>query len=277
MLRPSFMPTVSLMGASERFDVVVVGAGAMGSATAWHLARDGRSVALLEQFEPGHVRGSSHGEVRIFRVAYRDARYTDLALRALPMWQLLGDESGDVLLEQDGQLDHGYTEAIDEIERNLAAAGRPYERLGAAEAHARWPGMHFDESVIFSPEGGRAYASRTVSALVAQARRHGALVRHGVRVERVSVQRDDRACVHTADGSYEASAVVVAAGAWAAKLLGETVRLPPLTVTCEQPAHFAPRARTDIKPWPAFLHHVAPAEGERGHTLPLGFGAYGLF
>ena len=50
--------------------VVVVGAGAMGSAAAWRLALRGYRVTLLEQFEPGHVRGASHGSSRIFRHAY---------------------------------------------------------------------------------------------------------------------------------------------------------------------------------------------------------------
>jgi sarcosine oxidase len=44
-----------------RVDVAVVGAGLMGSATAWELTRRGVSVVLVEQFEPGHAHGSSHG------------------------------------------------------------------------------------------------------------------------------------------------------------------------------------------------------------------------
>ncbi len=49
-------------------DVAIVGAGAMGSATAWALAKAGRDVVVLEQFELGHARGGSHGATRIFRV-----------------------------------------------------------------------------------------------------------------------------------------------------------------------------------------------------------------
>ncbi|MCX6525490.1 MAG: FAD-dependent oxidoreductase, partial [Actinobacteria bacterium] len=46
---------------AEQFEVAVIGAGAMGSAAAWQLARRGHSVVLLEQFGPGHQQGSSHG------------------------------------------------------------------------------------------------------------------------------------------------------------------------------------------------------------------------
>ena len=51
-------------------DVVVIGLGGMGSAAAWHLARRGLSVVAVEQFDPAHERGSSHGLSRIIRLAY---------------------------------------------------------------------------------------------------------------------------------------------------------------------------------------------------------------
>ena len=52
------------------FDVIVVGVGGMGSATAYQLAKRGRRVLALDQFAPGHDRGSSHGETQIIRQAY---------------------------------------------------------------------------------------------------------------------------------------------------------------------------------------------------------------
>src|SRR6478609_5598766 len=52
---------------------VVLGAGAMGSAAAYHLARRGEPLLLIEQFPLGHDRGSSHGAARITRHSYADA------------------------------------------------------------------------------------------------------------------------------------------------------------------------------------------------------------
>ena len=88
-------------------EVVVIGAGAMGSATAWWLARRGHDVVLLEQFERGHARGSSHGATRIFRFAYPDPTYVRMAQAALPLWRELEAESGRTLLEITGAVDHG--------------------------------------------------------------------------------------------------------------------------------------------------------------------------
>ncbi|HEY5012816.1 MAG TPA: FAD-dependent oxidoreductase, partial [Acidimicrobiia bacterium] len=58
----------------------------MGSAAAWRIASRGRSVLVLEQFDRGHARGSSHGGSRIFRYAYPDAEYVAFARRARPLW-----------------------------------------------------------------------------------------------------------------------------------------------------------------------------------------------
>src|SRR5215217_3093020 len=80
------------------YDVIVVGGGVMGCATAYHLAKRGRRVLLLEQFAIGHDRGSSHGHSRIFRLAYDAPDYVRLAQAAFPLWRALERESGADLL-----------------------------------------------------------------------------------------------------------------------------------------------------------------------------------
>ncbi len=75
-------------------NVAVVGAGVMGSATAWALAERGADVTLYEQFEPGHTRGSSHGRTRIFRLAYPEAYWVALAEEALGGWRELEQQTG---------------------------------------------------------------------------------------------------------------------------------------------------------------------------------------
>ena len=54
---------------------VIIGAGAMGAAAAYQLARRGEPLLLIEQFALGHDRGSSHGAARITRHSYADSRY----------------------------------------------------------------------------------------------------------------------------------------------------------------------------------------------------------
>ena len=78
-------------------DFVIVGAGAAGAATAWHLVSRGHSVVILERYARGHARGSSHGSTRIFRVSYREEIYSRLAGAAIPLWRQLERESGETL------------------------------------------------------------------------------------------------------------------------------------------------------------------------------------
>ncbi len=253
---------------TERVDVVVVGAGGMGAATAWRLAARGRSVVLLEQFEHLHHQGSSHGQTRIFRVAYRDPLYTRLAGRAIPLWRELESESGTPLLEQTGQLDHGSPVAIEEIRRSLTDAGWAAVRLTPEQAHDRWPGMTFDQDVVYSPDGGRVFAARTVHAAVQTAVRHGAVFHDRTPVERIAPSGDG-AVVHAGGRMWQADAVVLTAGAWLPELADGVVPLPSLTITQQQPVHFAIR---DGFSFPSFVHHFADDPSAHSH----GFGAYGL-
>src|SRR5437868_6077464 len=89
-------------------DVIVLGAGGMGSAAAFELARRGRRVLVLEQFTPGHDRGSSHGQTRIIRQAYHEhPSYVPLARRAYERWYELEQLRGVHLLTSCGCLSLG--------------------------------------------------------------------------------------------------------------------------------------------------------------------------
>jgi sarcosine oxidase len=232
-------------------DVVVIGAGAMGSATAWWLARRGIDVVLLEQFEPGHTRGSSHGASRIFRLAYADPRYVRMAQAALPLWRELEDDAGEALLDTTGSIDHGNPDDVNDIAAALDACGATYERLTDVQAHERWPAFRFMGDVLFHPDGGRCRADATVAALQRRAATHGADVRFH---QRASLRiGDDHVEVRTNDVTLTAPVAVVTAGAWVSDVLGGGE--PNVVVTQEQVQHFAPRVEQD---WPSFIHHRRP-------------------
>ena len=76
---------------------VVLGAGAMGSAAAYHLAKRGESVLLIEQFKLGHERGSSHGLARITRHSYANPDYAKLMPEAFRAWRTLEADAGQKL------------------------------------------------------------------------------------------------------------------------------------------------------------------------------------
>jgi sarcosine oxidase len=237
---------------AEPADVVVIGAGLAGSAAAWALARRGRSVVLLEAFQPGHRRGSSHGSARIFRRAYPDPLYVRLTGQAQVLWRQLADEAGEELVTTTGAVDYGPGREQEKIYEILTGFGVPAELMTAGAAAERWPGMSFGpDPVMFHPAGGVVDPERAMAAMRASAAARGAQISYGTPALRVEAVGDG-ATVHTADRSWRAPTVVVAAGAWLEPLLGGHVPLPPLVVTQEEVFYFAPRAPG---PWPAFIRH----------------------
>src|SRR5271169_6512725 len=92
---------------TEQADAVIVGAGLAGSAAARVVAGRGRSVVLVEAFQPGHRRGSSHGSARIFRRAYPDPLYVELTGQAQVLWRQLAAEAGEELVTATGSVDYG--------------------------------------------------------------------------------------------------------------------------------------------------------------------------
>lgn len=241
---------------NTRVDVVVIGGGVVGSAAAWRIATRGRTVALLEQFEPGHRRGASHGSSRIYRQAYDGEFYTSLAASALPLWRHLEEITESELLTLTGAVDHGLRATVLPRARVLDSLGIDFELLEPFEAEKRWPGIRFDTVVVHHPGAGRLHADRSVAALQHAAALAGADVRFGVAVRELRRVADGIEVV-TDSAVVRAGHVVVAAGAWSRRLLTEggispVPELPRLRTTQEQPAHFVPLGDG---PWPSFVHH----------------------
>jgi sarcosine oxidase len=243
-----------------RADVIIVGGGLAGSAAAWRLSERGRHVVLLEAFEPGHKRGSSHGSARIFRRAYPDPLYIRLTGLARDLWQELAAQAGEEFITLTGAVDAVGREP-ERMYRLLTEQGVPAELLTPSEAAARWPGIAFgpgDGPVLHHPEGGVLDPDRAMAAMRTLAADHGADIRH--RTPALSVTGNT---VRTEDEEFTAPVVVVAAGAWLAPLLGGQAWLPPLEVTQTQYFVFE---QTTPRDWPVFLHHSDPVM----YALPAG-------
>src|SRR5687768_15093816 len=119
------------MAAERAVDVIVVGGGAMGSAAAWRLARDGHRVRLLEQFAFGHENGSSHGPSCMIRLAYATPEYVHLGQEAFHLWDELQRESGESLLLRTHGMNVGvpHADAMEGVAHTLDTLGVPHEQL----------------------------------------------------------------------------------------------------------------------------------------------------
>ncbi|MDD7963426.1 FAD-dependent oxidoreductase [Microbacterium thalli] len=250
--------------------IVIVGGGIMGLATAWSLTRRGEQPIVLERFERGHTHGASHGATRNFNNAYADDHYLDLLQRAREGWDLLGEVDGEPLLRRHGLVTHGAGSdlggggdddpstadgGLATIARRLGARGIPAQLLSGTDAAARWPGMRFEDEVLYSPDAGVARASAAVLELERRILAAGGEVRWSSPVRVIDDLGERGARVTLASGNrLEADVVVATLGAWTEALL-PGIRLPRLIVTEETPAHFAPTTG----PWPSFNHRLDPA------------------
>lgn len=238
----------------ESVDVVVVGGGVMGLATAWQLTRRGRRPVVFERFGRGHAVGASHGATRNYNDAYVEEHYLDLLARSRDGWEDLGRVDGEPLLRSHGLVTHGAVDVAG-LARRLGERGVVTHVLDGRDAARRWSGMRFEAEVLWSPHAGVIRAAAALGELERRIVDGGGEVRWRTPVAHIG---EDPAGVvlDLVDGTrINAEAAVVTAGAWTAGLLGR-MGLPALTVTEETPAHFAPL--TDAA-WPSFNHYVDPA------------------
>ena len=254
-------------------DVVVVGAGAMGSAASRALAAAGREVVALEQYELGHRRGGSHGGTRLFRLAVDDEAQMLRARQAKLLWEELEGETGVRMLDLVGGIDHGVDERqVREFRETFGRHGIEHEVLSPGEAAERWPGMRFETEVLYQPGSGRALADQALTAIRESARKPGVEFRANCPVTGLRIVGDGVE-VETAAGVVRAGQVVVTAGPWTGEVLEGQVELPAITASQEQPRFFAP-VDSDAG-WPVFVHHrgdSAAAYGvfEEGHGVKVG-------
>lgn len=201
------------------WDVIVVGAGAMGSAAAYQLAKRGKRVLVLEQFGVAHERGSSHGLTRIIRLAYFEhPSYVPLLRRAFDLWRELERASIRTLLHVTGSIDAGLPDSrtVRGSLESCEVHGLPHEVLTAAELSARYPAYVLppDYLAVLQPDGGFLVPEACIEAHVALAIASGADVRTREKVVSLTGTPGGGVVVHTTSERFEAAQAVVAAGAW---------------------------------------------------------------
>jgi sarcosine oxidase len=213
------------------YDVIVVGIGGMGSATAFQLARRGNRVLGLERFDIPHSMGSSHGISRIIRLPYYEhPDYVPLLLRAFVLWREIEQLSGQELLVTTGSIDAG-REGGELFEGALASARLhklTHEVLTGAEVNGRYPGYNLPSATraVFQPQGGLLASERAIVAHVNAAISHGAEIHAREQVQSWEAHPCGEGVVVVTDrGRYEAGRLVITAGAWIGELVPVAKRL----------------------------------------------------
>ena len=211
------------------YDAIVIGCGGMGSAALRALALKGKRVLGIEQFEPGHDRGSSNGHSRIIRLAYNEhPDYVPLLRRAFELWSDIEVETGQRLFVKTGGLDIGPMDG--RVVTGALAACRAHslahEWMTGLEIRRRFPGVEVPEhyGAVFHEKAGYLNPEACIDAMVASAVGHGAALKEGETLQTLEPLSDGwNLC--TDRGRYMADQVIVTVGAWSQFVLPELERL----------------------------------------------------
>lgn len=195
----------------------------MGSAAAYHLARRGKRVLALEQFDVPHALGSYHGVNRIIRLAYAEhPDYVPLLRRAYALWRELEKSTGERLLIITGGLDVGPREGST-VTGSLLSCERhrlTHALLDAREIARRFPGYRLPDDLVavYQPDGGFLMSERCVVAYAGAALDAGAEIHAREPVRRWDAD-GNTVRITTDRATYRARSLVITAGAWTSRLV----------------------------------------------------------
>lgn len=223
----------------QNYDVIVVGAGSMGMAAGYFLAKSGKKTLLIDSFNPPHDYGSHHGETRIIRYAYGEGQnYVPFALRARDLWSDISKRVNQELFLQTGVINVGNKNDpfIQNVINSAEKFNLPLEVLSAAEVHKKWPGMELPKDFVgcFEPTSGVLKVEKCVEAFRELALKEGAEIHTNSKVTQIEA-KPNQVTITTLDGaSFTANSAVISVGAWAGKLLQQldlTLPLNPIRKT----------------------------------------------
>jgi sarcosine oxidase len=213
-------------------DVVVVGLGAMGSATVYQLAKRDVNVVGIDRFSPPHVYGSSHGDTRITRQAIGEGHaYVPLVLRSHQLWREIESKTGTDLFTACGGLiltragvtssQHGIRDFFTETVSAAETFGIDHELLSVDDMRHRFPQFRLpeDHRCYFEPGAGFVRPEAAIAAQLELAQHRGGVVRKDERVLGIEPVNAE-VVVRTDKDTYRAKKVVIAAGPWISQLAG---------------------------------------------------------
>jgi N-methyl-L-tryptophan oxidase len=205
------------------YEVIIVGAGSMGMAAGYYLAKKGKRVLLLDAYDPPHMHGSHHGDTRIIRHAYGEGEsYVAMALRAQALWQELQELAEEELFINTGVINIAPPDSV--FIQNVIRSAEKYalnvEHLTAEEINQKWEGFNVPEGYIgcYELDSGVLMSENCISAFKKEALKHGAVFKGHTPVSSISIF-NDYVQVAAQHESFTADSLIVAPGAAARQLL----------------------------------------------------------
>lgn len=227
---PAYTPQAAYVGFTAldpRARIVVVGAGAFGSWSAYHLLKKGFKVTVVDAWGPAHSRSSSGDETRVIRSTYgANEIYFDLNVKSLALWKEFQDGIARRIFHNTGVLWFCYDVRSDVVDDSIPFARKhkmEYEYLTQPELKKRFPLIHTDDlhHAWFDPFGGYLQARGSIQLV------NGAFIREGGEYIQASalpgkIIGSNLGDLRLSDGkTLHADAYIFACGPWLGKLFPE--------------------------------------------------------
>lgn len=216
---------------NKKYDVIVVGLGAMGSATLYQLSKCGVNALGIDQFDPPHTLGSSHGESRITRqVCGEGSQYFPFVQRSNEIWTELENASDDKLFYQTGGLIicpkeggaqfHGQSDFVSGTATLAKQANIEYQILSADEVTSNFPAVQpqQNEHAYFENQAGILNPEQCIATQLDLAQQQGATIRTNEKVLQYETTQNG-VTVQSEHGTYHADKLVLSTGAWMLDLI----------------------------------------------------------
>lgn len=254
---------------SRKYDVVVIGLGAVGSATLFQLSKGGGKILGIDRFDPPHHLGSSHGESRITRLAVGEGEdYVALAQRSHELWrelevttgvQLMTTTSG--LLLDSGSQDwekHGTKGFWNQTVRFAQKHGISHQLLNPSELKAKFPAFLLEESgkVYLEHEAGYLRPELCIQTQLDLAKKNGAEILPNTPVRELR-KAGQSVLIRTEKGDLLAERVLLSAGGWIKDFLPKEEK--QAFQICRQVLHWIEaESGTDWAKYPVWMWGFGP-------------------
>lgn len=243
---------------SMKFDHIIVGAGSMGSATAYYLGKQGRRVLLIDAFTPPHDEGSHHGDTRLIRFAYGEGeKYVPFVLRAKELWDDIAEHSGMKNFIQTGIINVGDEQDpfIQSVKNTSESFNLPLHVMTAKGVMEKWPGISIPNHFValHETESGVMLTKPAIQGYLQEAFNYDVTPQFNSPVTQIEVL-NGKAIVTIANGEqFEAENCIVTVGAWAKTVLEQTGIKIPVQATRKTFAWFdAPEQLYSEELYPGF-------------------------